>query len=220
MLDQRMYFLGYRFAIKNAKAHYKAAKHLARYVNYGIATSHLVLAVEEAIKALILYEASKGFVLSDKDFDLFFSAHKHKHNFLKDSLTRLDPVNTIGQIIYNVSKRAFGRSEKNESNPIKKKLKGNKKIHEKLESITGEIEHEKIVEWLDKANSIRNDGFYIGFLRETKFWSTPRYFTKREFEDGCKIVEEVITKYVGNGIWLSSMWSDMFKGENLSYRKD
>ena len=209
--EKRKYHLGYLYTIKNAKAHYKAATYLSKYVNYGIAYSHLVLATEEAIKALWLYERSQGFAGNEDEFKLFFSHHLYKQDYLKDSLIRLDPMDILGQIFKNAWRRNLNKQE--ELKQCEDTVKGEVKP-------TREEERRKtVLEWLKDANYKKNYGFYVGFDEKSKFWTSPRYIGKKEFDHAKRITRKIITFYIVNGGYSSTLWGEIFSGFQLRYRK-
>ncbi|MCB0409222.1 MAG: hypothetical protein KDD29_03325 [Flavobacteriales bacterium] len=58
-------------------------------ISYGIATSHLILAAEEAVKAFLLLqltidrESIKN--IKPEDFDSYFSRHRFKHEVIRQA---------------------------------------------------------------------------------------------------------------------------------------
>ena len=79
------YHQGFKLCIDNVRKHIKIAE-LSETISYGIAHAHIVLAGEEAIKAVMLFNIHKDKDALDKinEFHKYFSDHKHKHEEIRN----------------------------------------------------------------------------------------------------------------------------------------
>ncbi|MDN3579495.1 AbiV family abortive infection protein [Mucilaginibacter flavus] len=145
-------------AYENASKHLAISELLAKQENYGFSVSHLVLGIEELIKALILM-----FLNSDRHFishphkEKLFANHGFKHINVKKFLSALtkesmddydsnwfdyyfngNPNNTFQQKAYTISK-LFNLGQINEQ------------------------QIDQIIQLLDDANNLKNKGFYVDY---------------------------------------------------------
>lgn len=72
--------------LENADRHLRCATHLRKIKEFGVAQSHLILSVEEAIKAFFLYLKGLGIRIRQKKLNNFLTKHK--------------PIHEIGTVLY------------------------------------------------------------------------------------------------------------------------
>lgn len=180
------YLKGFRYGTENAQAHLKAAKLLTE-INYGIAAAHLVLAIEEGIKAYAIFDKYKGGHLYKKNFELFFRLHKFKH----ESVWQFEE---IFDILFSFGERLFEHF----SQYSRKYLKGaelpehRKKEIEECIQLCKDIQKEntKLRAWCDGADALKIAGFYLDIVDGGKDWLRPNRITKEQYEESLNIVEK------------------------------
>lgn len=175
---------GILLALENAKKHFSVAL-VAKDISFGIANSHLILAIEEAAKADILERITiNSEWLNHIDLDKWFSDHKYKHNeslkylladsFLVDFLKRvLDQDSTVDLKKVRFSDNQFFDLAENVRENTHEKLDSNKK-------------------WLKGANNQKNLGFYVNFNKVDGTWNGPFNITQEQFELSLEMVANYI----------------------------
>jgi AbiV family abortive infection protein len=187
------YLTGFRYGTQNAFDHLKAAKLLTE-INYGIATAHLVLAIEEGIKAYAIFCRYRESSLYKEDFNLFFRYHKFKH----ESIWRFEEIFTA---FFIFGERMF----KHFSQYSKKYLKGaelperRKKEIEECIQLCKEIQEEniKLRSWCENADALKMAGFYLDIVDGGKSWLRPGRITKETYDESLKIVEKWLEHLAG-----------------------
>jgi AbiV family abortive infection protein len=174
---------GISLSNQSASDHLRAAQLLAADGIYSIATSHLVLAGEEAAKATVLHirllELTKGIQLQIFDYDeiaKIFSQHKTKHFFAKENQKKLL---VLLEAIIKKAKSVI------ESNEIEDKEEGLKN----LDNVFNFISDESNMEWWNHANNNKNRGFYVGYQNG---WQIPSEIGEEEYSKGYKVVAQLV----------------------------
>lgn len=179
------YVDGACLTLDNAKKHIQTSELLIREEIYGIAISHLILGAEEYIKAFVLLSLSGAddFLSDNEKLDLFKN-HKFKHKNIEELLKSM--TNEAADEFEN---GFFDRLVNNQEPTSKFSVDGfhmNKTF--KLVSFSKK-DLNRILGWLDKANDLKNNGFYIN-LKEG--WETPQQFNLEDYEKAFQIVDILI----------------------------
>lgn len=188
------YHQGFKLCLDNARNHIKVAE-LSENVSYGIAHAHIVLASEEAIKAVILFNIHKDKDVLDKmnDFHKYFSDHKHKHdeirNFEKTALLFEKALEILWSPFIGIKPRSISLEE------IKKKnSEGINNLIKWFENETKTPTLQSNDQWWKQAESFKQEGFYVNLLKKRGEWSSPHKCSKKKYDKGKKIVLEFIGK--------------------------
>nr|WP_315203507.1 AbiV family abortive infection protein [uncultured Flavobacterium sp.] len=176
------YIEGACLTLENAKKHIIVSELLKKEGLFGIAISHLILGSEEYIKSFLLLNLSgvDDFLNENEKVELFKN-HKFKHKNIEELLKSL-----TNEATDEFETGLFDRLVNNEEPNSKFSIDGfymNKVFN--LTSLTTQ-DVNKILNWLKKANDLKNNGFYINLHNS---WESPDRFTLTEYEEAFKIVE-------------------------------
>lgn len=179
--------------IQNAIVLQETAKYAAGNNNFGVATSLMILSIEEVIKAQVLFFQGVGIrVHRIKDANKIFSSHKDKHQ-----IASLLQFSKIIEGFINASN--YEPKEKKYKTGVRfmdSFLGGLQEVINVLEPfslISKSIEQmSDNVEWLEKANDIKNWGFYVDYKSEVKL---PQDITFNTFEKASSINRECFDLY-------------------------
>ncbi len=124
--------------------------------NYGVACSLMILGTEELVKALIVFLKGYGVtVFKVKEFREVFHKHKTKH----ETALLIKAIATMFQILDVYEPKTITQKHVQKhwiSNVISGLKKG-------LKVMTFLIEFGDDVSWWEKANDLKNNGFYVGY---------------------------------------------------------
>lgn len=174
-------------AYENGNRHLEVSELLAKQENYGFAISHLVLGVEELIKALILIflNADRHFISHDNKEKLFAN-HGFKHINIKKFLLALTHE-SIEDYHANWFDYYFDGNPNN--NFQQKAFKISKMFN--LEHIDdGKIE--EIVSLINNANDLKNRGFYVDYNDD---WLIPKDIDRSTFKSYVDI-SQILSKFI------------------------
>lgn len=190
------YLLGYELALKNSTNHFEAAELIAKNISFGIANSHLVLAAEEAVKAIQLliihyYPESKS-----EDLNKMFSNHKYKHEtirsaeafgFLIEGLMKhiCDPILSLLQLN---DKPSTYQIKKSRRAGIDSSIEWMKRLVEGVEKSDFNDD------WWKQADYNKNKGFYVNINNKNSKWETPEQISEKFYQKSNKIVASFIQK--------------------------
>jgi AbiV family abortive infection protein len=190
------YFEGYKLSIANAKKHFECAELIVKDgISFGIATSHLVLSSEEAVKAAMLFFLDYDPEIKIEDFDKYFSDHKHKHKTISALEFGLSFKKNMIDTLVNPAKERFKRKgdyltkeEIQESGD-----EGVDNLIKWFDNILNETSQVKTnEEWWKQANSKKNAGFYVELNRGNGKWKSPDAIAKEEYLKTKAIVENLM----------------------------
>ena len=171
--------------LDNAKKHIQTGELLKNEEIYGIAISHLILGAEEYIKSFVLLCLSGvDDFLNDKEKIDLFKNHKFKHKNIEELLKSM--TNEAADEFEN---GFFERLVNNQEPASKFSVDGfhlNKTF--KLVSFS-EKDLNRILSWLDKANDLKNNGFYIN-LKDG--WESPQQFNLEDYKNAFQVVNLLI----------------------------
>lgn len=182
---------GFKLSLENAQAHIKSAEILAKEVNYGIATSHLVLSAEEGLKAYIIFTKYYDKDIVIKDFDKYFSSHSFKHESISDILFNINFIGKMLDVIINPIQEQVVK--KKGKITTKEFLNARKQVVPNLISwLKGmpEIEYNK--DWWKKANNLKMRGFYVDINKGAKQWISPTAITEGQYQQSHSIVSDFL----------------------------
>jgi AbiV family abortive infection protein len=188
------YYQGFKLCLDNARNHIKVAE-LSENISYGIAHAHIVLASEEAIKAVMLFNIHKDKSALDKmtDFQKYFSDHKHKpdeiRNFEKVALLLEKMLMTVMNPLLGIEPRSISLEE------VKRKVsEGINNLIKWFENETKTPTLQTNDQWWKQAESFKQEGFYVNLLKKRGEWSSPHKCSKKKYDKGKKVVLEFIGK--------------------------
>jgi AbiV family abortive infection protein len=159
---------GARLSALNVEQHYRIAEILSEAKMYGPARAHLILAVEEAIKTILVF----GNILTGKetinDFSVVFN-HQGRLFFA-----------AIFGMVFGFVEQA---REKLPSFKTEQEIRRwITQIERRAES--GTAAFYKIMEWWGKAGVLRNDGFYVDYRSGS--WRSPGRIGKAAYLNAKK----------------------------------
>ncbi len=190
------YQKGAILAIENAKNHLNIAI-LSKEVCFGIANSHLILASEEAIKAMQLFKLSlnvdwQDFIESKK----IFSSHKHKHEISYENHLMNSLIDNLFAKFVAFEKRVRDKNySKEDIKKIQDRFISKMDFCQSLENIADEIlAKDTTKDWWLKANGRKNLGFYVSKNETEDDWNGPFEFTESDFNESMTIVANFINE--------------------------
>ena len=197
-------------ALENAERHLRCATHLSKIKEFGVAQSHLILSVEEAIKALFLCFKGLGMPIRQKKLNNLLTKHKPRHEIG----TLLYIIFTMAIWFINTIKTANEKAEhKTEQEALQIRNQTFQKIIVDLQksasSDNSMTEINRLVlplkEWWETAGQKKEVGFYVDF--QYGKWSSPNLIKKHDYLQSLKIAQDVI-KYTKKGVEIIESLSD------------
>lgn len=188
------YHQGFKLCLENAKNHIKVAE-LSENISFGIAHAHFVLASEEAIKAVMLFNIHKDKDALEKmnDFHKYFSNHKHKHeeirNFEHVALLLENSLKILWSPFIGIKPGSISLEEVKTKN-----REGINNLIKWFEEETKKPTLQINDQWWKQAESFKKEGFYIDLLKKRGEWIGPHKCSKKQYNKGKKIVLEFIEK--------------------------
>lgn len=197
-LSTNFYIEGYNLAIENANSLFKIATKAAEENEFGVACSLNILSTEEAIKAVFLIVKHHYPDSQIEDFEEIFKDHKIKHKnlkyFLESSKQFVDDISKMYSLFLKVESLGNFLPAKRQEE-LREEFSD---IHYHGQRITelkkNEIILAKTLNWLDNANTDKNNGLYIG--KKKNVWLTPKSFTNKKYEKEKKYSEAIINHAV------------------------
>jgi AbiV family abortive infection protein len=161
---------------------------IAKEGHYPMANSHLILAMEEAIKALFLYYK---YQLNNVEIPVsaLFKRHSHKHQFAKDNYKHF--YNSLIKLMTKIvdsNKSTFTEEhfkEVAEQDPLESDkqrfiIDYFNAQYERIRRLNVEESMPKIQEWFNKADLNKSIGFYADYVN--KKWRAPSIITEEDYE--------------------------------------
>lgn len=187
---------GCKLAFDNAMHHFEIAN-ISRDISLGIANSHLILASEEAIKSLYLFQVSRNTELFNiETFSSYLQSHKfkHKENIKHSKFMKL--LDLLGEDIEGVMDYLETISGEAMTEDDKKKLQEEwwEKLKTWYKGVPARIDErmKSNYSWWNEANNRKNLGFYVDFNSPTNKWIGPFNVTSEQFSKSLEIVSELI----------------------------
>lgn len=179
--------------IKNAIILQDTAKYAAGNNNFGVATSLMILSIEEIIKAQVLFFQGVGIrVHRIKNANKIFSSHKDKHQVASQLQFLKIIEGFINAWNYKPNKKKY-KTDSKLMNTILNGLQDVQSFIEPISLISKSVEQMKgNVEWIEKANDLKNRGFYVDYKGDIKL---PQDVTIETFDKASSINKECIDLY-------------------------
>jgi AbiV family abortive infection protein len=196
---------GCKSCVTNAKSHYESALKIAEIGHYGIASSLLILSVEETIKGLVFMHKLMGMGTPDK-VERFFSQHESRHHMardlydlIKNILSSVEEVRAYikesGRLLM-VQYVIKGIPDDIEAWKIEYLTELNKSTQDGINkiilsksNIRNEQQERVDKKWWNKANYLKNSGFYVDYKGK---WLLPQNITKEGFEETKTKVYDIL----------------------------
>ncbi len=186
---------GAKLAYQNALRHVKAARILADNSDYGNGISHLVLGIEEAMKALKLFSwrfaAQFSVPESPKLLKELFRKHESKQSPFLLVVLMIEVFKTTNPL-FSKNKKSAVRNLMN--------LLG---THSKSKNSV----MDRVLRELKRMNDSKKDGFYVDFRNHT--WVDP---TKKKKTDYTRL-EKIVTPYI-------EVFGDIFSLSNKEWEEN
>lgn len=174
------YVEGACLSLENGKRHFDASD-LISGSHIGIAISHLILGAEEYIKAILLLNLSrdKEFLTKKQKISLF-QQHKFKHKNIAEFLNSLtdQSVECFEANLFSFLTLRYSPDSKFiRDGYFINKVWSFSKLEEK--------DIDRVMEWLNKANDLKNQGFYLDLKQK---WESPERFKRTDYQYSKEIV--------------------------------
>ncbi len=175
---------GFRLCSNNADVHYDMATLIAKEGHFSMANSHLILAMEEAVKALFLY---LKYIHNNVDIDVkkMFKRHQHKHEFARDNydvfhnkgLEVLGQVNEANKISF--SEEALSQMDETEAENIRIFMEAFEARYKRIAKLNLQASLPNIRKWFNKADQYKSRGFYVDF--QNNQWKKPDEIKQEDY---------------------------------------
>lgn len=170
-LTKEQLFNGANLSVANGEAHLMCAEEMAKLNQFGLANSHLILGVEEFIKATLLFAAFLNIKIDDK-IRPYFGDHKAKHKageLMDIPYQKVSSIINLIELFTNASKKKFSIA----------------KFLNVIEDLGDDTNYQ---DWWKNANNRKNDGFYVGYEND---WKYPQQITSKEFEKSKRAIKGI-----------------------------
>ena len=175
---------GFCLCSDNADIHYSMAALIAKEGHYPMANSHLILAMEEAVKAIFLY---LKYIKNEVNIDVkkMFKKHQHKHEFARDNydVFHNNVIEVLAQIIeahkISFSEETFSLMDEIEVENIRVNMQALESRYKRIASLNLKESLPNIHKWFNKADLRKSRGFYVDFLNNQ--WKKPDEITKEDY---------------------------------------
>lgn len=175
---------GARLALTNARRHLRVADLLGNNRLFGPASTHVILALEELAKSLVLTFITMGVDVPKSLLGDVMKRHSTRHDLTLGIL--------FSQVIRSLVFTAIARASRSESvgsiEQIQKALEKEVRFAGSASSRTNS--YNAILEWILDANDSKNLGLYVDFDGEK--WTHPGSVNKKRFIFGYRIAEDLI----------------------------
>jgi AbiV family abortive infection protein len=150
---------GINSCLDNAKSLFNSGIAVRRIGNIGLANSIQILCLEELIKAFAIYNAF--LIDDDRDISKVFRSHIEKLSILKEGYEMIS-TETLSMV------KSFKQAQEDMPKATIKELeKRAKELHKviriNLLNDAYNNERKENIEWWDKANITKQNGFYVDF---------------------------------------------------------
>jgi len=182
---------GAEYASENALELYESAEDLARVEHYGPACSLLVLAGEEASKAMVLLARYQGLEIvpqMKKWRQNMMSRHEPRHEFsqLGALLERMVDSFIEGQEAFLEHR---DEDEERAREARMKTIEGHAK--RLLDDSTDEAQElQREVDWWENAEKLKQNGLYLDYNEEG--WTRPKDITEDSYQKSLRIVKKSV----------------------------
>lgn len=172
----------------NASVLIETGQFAAQKENFGVAVSLSILGVEEFVKSIVIYLHSSGInIFKIKELQHIFHKHKRKHEFA----ILLEVLVIIEAFFPNENK------QKTVKNRDSRRIKSTDKViiffDQVLEVLEPVIKLNEHIEWWDRADNMKNMGFYVDFRNESV--KSPTRISKQEYDKAIHIADELRNRF-------------------------
>lgn len=196
MKNSKFYYDGYNLTFENSLSLQKAAELAAKEEIYGVACSLNILAAEESIKCCFIL---LKYLYPQKEIQYFkevFRNHIIKHTHIKSFLNIYDiHINNLKNIIEPIEQLEMqlqGLDKEFPGNRFAENIASSIRIKDNFKAyLDRQVNMKEISEWIENANTDKNNGFYVGLINENK-WLSPKKFSKEKYTYESKLTNEVI----------------------------
>jgi len=182
---------GSRLALENADRHLRCGEALALSREFGMATSHMVLAAEEALKAGVLAMLGEGIELPLRMLAAILTQHKPRQTvgallalgqfFLatwSDMISSLDQKHPDSSTLEYIEDRRIAVA-----NLVQE-------LNRAADASPGESRIIDVLDWWAQSNHLKQRGFYVD-IKDGE-WSGPYSLSEFEFNTARDIAREVV----------------------------
>ncbi len=218
--------IGAKLALENSKRHYQCAIRLNEADELGVAVSHLVLSVEEAIKAVFLYMKGLGIPIRQEALNDFLYKHKPRHEAGKFFYFIFSIFQWMSGTMVAVYEKSVNRTDQEIlqiRNEVFEKIFDEFKKAATSHDCDTEIDRIvlPVVQWWESADDKKITGFYVDFLKGQ--WSSPDLIKKVDYLQSLDIAKNVI-ELINRGVesieaLSEKERSEMVKGVKKQYRQ-
>lgn len=185
---------GGSLCLENAKDHFQCAETIAMNNLFGIASSHLVLAAEEASKAYILLVRSIMGNKEQESFKELFRSHELKQG-TSSALSVL--MLLFGTLRENIFDWQFEYSKEDLDNDTKlaefRKRRDNA-VNQHMDWLKKQLNEDSMIgrlsAWWKRANNLKNSGFYVDLVNSK--WLSPKDISKDKFYESKEHIKYLI----------------------------
>jgi AbiV family abortive infection protein len=190
-MDKDTCMKGFRLTYENAKRLFNIAETLEHNKEFPIANSLLILSAEEGMKAYIVLTQHFFPERILDDFDRHFEDHK----------TKLDSIRSTSGISHIMSKFKELHLDpilenfidpKEDHQIVKERSEQNflDWVNKEAESDNTDIAKEN--NWWRQANTMKQNGIYVGFNKGNKQWTLPSSINKAQYLKTKKYVDNFL----------------------------
>ena len=183
---------GSSLALANAERHLRCANLLKESEEIGVASGHLVLALEEGVKAWVLCFMTIGMPFPDSFIYLVLTNHGFRHG--------IAGINLLINLYNNIIDRNAINAESQYPNPTDEEKKTMHDVFvqgliEEMTFLANHADDEKDpisaqFYWIKNANETKNSAFYVDFHEGE--WKTPTDVSEDQFERGYNVTKDLL----------------------------
>lgn len=187
--------IGAKLVMENAERHYRCANHLHEICEFGMAQSHLVLSLEEAIKSVFLYFKGLGIPIRQNILSDLLKKHKPRLEIGGGSYFLIGLVVWVVSSLTTAMEDAKGKTDRERKLIRKKTMKRIiDELNKSAESESNDTEFNRVVLpaliWWKAANEKKKAGFYADFQNGN--WYSPNMISKEDYLQSVEIANNVI----------------------------
>jgi len=187
-MDKDIYIKGFRLTFENAQRLFNAAETLEEKKELAISNSLLILSAEEGMKAYTILTQHFYPERILEDFDKHFEHHKTKLESIRSLTCISQLVNKFRELHFNpIFENVINPKEDHQT--VKNRNEQNLLGWLKKEAESNDTDLAKENDWWRQANTMKQNGFYVGFNNGNKQWTNPssinkvKYFKTKKYVD-------------------------------------
>lgn len=182
---------GCQLALENAVRHLRCGEALALSQEYGIATSHMVLAAEEALKSIVLAMLGDGIDLPPSAVASILTQHKPRL-IVGALLTLMQFLTTSWVNLITSLNQEHPDSTAPEYAEARRAAVANlvAELNRVADASQGEAHIIDVMDWWAGSNLLKQRGFYMDL--EDGNWVGPFSLTESDFRAAFEIASEIV----------------------------